>query len=165
MIYKNLITILAGFFLISGAALADLRDNDTLLQQQAEKLDKINYLPALLPVILDNRDVIELTDNQFDTLLTWRENNRLDVIEVMNEIVRKRVEIKKAALSPEVSAFTLRKMQSDVFNLQRAVMEYKLSCRELVIDTFDRNNWDGFYFVLAERGMDVSLPELTVAQQ
>lgn len=165
MIYKNLITILAGFFFISGTALADLRDNDSLLQQQAEKLDKINYLPALLPVILDNRDVIELTDNQFDTLLTWRESNRLDVIEVMNEIVRKRVEIKKAALSPEVSAFTLRKMQSDVFNLQRAVMEYKLSCRELVINTFDRNNWDGFYFVLAEMGMDVSLPELYVAQQ
>lgn len=44
-------------------------------------------------------------------------------------------------------------------------MEYKLSCRELVIDTFDRNNWDGFYFVLAEMGMDVSLPELYVAQQ
>lgn len=165
MIYKNLITILAGFFLISGSALADLSDNDSQLQQHAEKLDKINYLPALLPVILDNRDVIELTDKQYDTLLTWRENNRLDVIEVMNEIVRKRVEIKKAALSPEVSAFTLRKMQSDVFNLQRAVMEYKLSCRELVINTFDRNNWDGFYFILAEMGMDVSLPELYVAQQ
>jgi len=165
MIYKTLINILAGFFLISGSALADLSDNDSLLQQHAEKLDKINYLPALLPVILDNRDIIELTDDQFDTLLTWRENNRLDVIEVMNEIVRKRVEIKKAALSPEVSAFTLRKMQSDVFNLQRAVMEYKLSCRELVINTFDRNNWDGFYFVLAEKGMDVSLTELHLAQQ
>ncbi|MBT8120389.1 MAG: hypothetical protein KJN89_11815, partial [Gammaproteobacteria bacterium] len=61
--------------------------------------------------------------------------------------------------------FTLRKMQSDVFNLQRAVMEYKLSCRELVIDTFDRHNWEGFYFVLAEMGMDVSVPELYVAQQ
>ena len=165
MNYKNLITILAGFFLISGSALADLSDSDRLLAQHADKLDKVNYLPALLPVILDNRDIIELTDSQFDTLITWRKNNRVDVIEVMNEIVRKRVEIKKAALSPEVSAFTLRKMQSDVFNLQRAVMEYKLSCRDLVINTFDRNNWDGFYFVLAEKGMDVSLPELYMAQQ
>ena len=165
MNYKNLITILAGFFLISGSALADLSDSDRLLAQHADKLDKVNYLPALLPVILDNRDIIELTDSQFDTLITWRKNNRVDVIEVMNEIVRKRVEIKKAALSPEVSAFTLRKMQSNVFNLQRAVMEYKLSCRDLVINTFDRNNWDGFYFVLAEKGMDVSLPELYMAQQ
>lgn len=165
MIYKNIITILAGFFLISGSALADISDNDRLLEQHAEKLDKINYLPALLPVILDNRDIIELTDSQFDTLLTWRENNRVDVIEVMNEIVRKRVEIKKAALSPEVSALTLRTMQSEVFNLQRAVMEYKLSCRELVITTFDRNNWDGFYFVLAEQGMEAPLPELYMAQQ
>ena len=165
MIYKNLITLLAGFFLISGSALAEINDSDRLLEQHAEKLDKINYLPALLPVILDNRDVIELTDSQFDTLLAWRENNRVDVIEMMNEIVRKRVEIKKAALSPEVSALTLRKLQGDVFNLQRAVLEYKLSCRDLVINTFDRNNWDGFYFVLAEKGMDVSLPELYIAQQ
>ena len=83
----------------------------------------------------------------------------------MNEIVRKRVEIKKAALSPEVTALTLMKMQSDVFSLQRKVLKYKLSCRDLVINTFDRNNWDGFYFVLAEQGMDVSLPGLYMAQQ
>ena len=165
MIYMKLITILAGFFLISSSALADLSDSDRLLEQHAEKLDKINYLPALLPVILDNRDVIELTDSQVDTLLTWRENNREDVIAVMNEIVRKRVEIKKAALSPEVTALTLMKMQSDVFSLQRKVLKYKLSCRDLVINTFDRNNWDGFYFVLAEQGMDVSLPGLYMAQQ
>lgn len=165
MIYKKLITLLAGLFLISGSALADLSDSDRLLEQHAEKLDKINYLPALLPVILDNRDVIELTDDQFNTLLTWREINREDVIAVMNEIVRKRVEIKKAALSPEVTASTLMKMQSDVFSLQRKVLEYKLSCRDLVINTFDRNNWDGFYFVLAEQGMDVPLPELYMAQQ
>lgn len=161
----KLITLLAGFFLISGSALADLSDSDRLLEQHAEKLDKINYLPALLPVILDNRDVIELTDSQVDTLLTWREINREDVIVVMNEIVRKRVEIKKAALSPEVTASTLMKMQSDVFSLQRKVLEYKLSCRDLVINTFDRNNWDGFYFILAEQGMDVPLPELYMAQQ
>jgi hypothetical protein len=165
MIYMKLITILTGFFLISGTALAGLSDSDRLLEQHAEKLDKINYLPALLPLILDNRDVIELTDSQFDTLLAWRNNNRVDVIEVMNEIMRKRVEIKQAALSPEVSALTLKKMQSYVFNLQRAVMEYKLSCRDLVINTFNRNNWDGFYFVLAEQGMDVPLPELYMAQQ
>lgn len=165
MIYMKLITLLAGFFLISGSALADLSDSDRLLEQHAEKLDKINYLPALLPVILDNRDVIELTDDQVDTLLTWREINREDVIAVMNKIVRKRVDIKKAALSPEVTASTLMKMQSDVFSLQRKVLEYKLSCRDLVINTFDRNNWDGFYFVLAEQGMDVPLPELYMAQQ
>lgn len=161
----KLITLLAGFFLISGSTLADLSDSDRLLEQHAEKLDKINYLPALLPVILDNRDVIELTDDQVDTLLTWREINREDVIAVMNEIVRKRVDIKKAALSPEVTASSLMKMQSDVFSLQRKVLEYKLSCRDLVINTFDRNNWDGFYFVLAEQGMDVPLPELYMAQQ
>lgn len=165
MIYMKLITILAGFFLISGSVLAELSDSDRLLEQHAEKLDKINYLPALLPVILDNRDVIELTDSQVDTLLTWRENNRLNVIAVMNEIVRKRVEIKKAALSPEVTAAALMKMQDDVFGLQRKVLEYKLSCRDLVINTFDRNNWEGFYLVLADRGMDIPLPELYMAQQ
>lgn len=161
----TLITLLISLFLLPAAAQAELSNGDRDLAQYVEKLDKINYLPSLLPVILDNTDVIELTDSQVDTLLAWRHDNRTDVIAVMNEIVRKRVELKEAALSPEVSSLTLLRMQNDVFRLQREVLEYKLSCRDLVINTFDRNNWEGFYMVLAEKEMGINLPEIYTAQK
>lgn len=152
--------------IISSAVAAT--DNDEVKNDRhkyLEKLDKTNFLPSLLPVILENSDVIELTDKQVETLLEWRKVNRGDVIATMNEIARKRVEIKEAALSPDISSARLIQMQNEVFRLQRIVLEYKLSCRDLVISTFNINNWEGFYLVLAESKMGVRLPELYVSSR
>ena len=129
------------------------------------ELDRINFLPSLLPVIIKNSDVIELDANQLQTLLEWRDKNRDGVIATMNEVARKRVEIKQAALSPEISSSRLIQMQNDVFRLQREILEYKLSCRDLVINTFDRNNWEGFFMVLAEEEMGVAIPELYLSKR
>ena len=130
-----------------------------------DKLDKINFLPSLLPVILENSDVIELSDKQVETLLEWRKMNREDIIAAMNEIARKRVEIREAALSPDISSARLIQMQNEVFRLQRIVLEYKLSCRDLVISTFNENNWEGFYLVLAENEMGMTIPELYISKR
>ncbi|MCW8943021.1 MAG: hypothetical protein OQK93_07570 [Gammaproteobacteria bacterium] len=133
--------------------------------RDVEKLDKINFLPSLLPVIIENSDVIELTDEQLHTLLEWRKINREDVIATMNEVARKRVEIKEAALSPGISSARLIQMQNDVFRLQREILEYKLSCRDLVIDTFTQHTWEGFFLVLAEDEMGVTIPELYISKR
>ena len=146
-------------------AATDSDEINTAHHKYVGKLDKINFLPSLLPVILENSDVIELSDKQIETLLEWRKVNREDVIATMNEIARKRIEIKEAALSPDISSARLIQMQNEVFRLQRIVLEYKLSCRDLVISTFNKNNWEGFYLVLAENGMGVTLPEQYVTSR
>jgi hypothetical protein len=56
-------------------------------------------------------------------------------------------------------------MQNDVFRLQREILEYKLSCRDLVIDTFTQHNWEGFFLVLAEDEMGVTIPELYISKR
>ena len=150
---------------LTGSASADINDDSRVLEQYVAKLDKINYLPSLLPVIMENSDVIELTDEQVAALQTWRETNREDVIAKMNEIIQKRIEIKEAALSPDISSSRLIQMQNEAFRLQREVLVYKLSCRDLVINTFNRNNWEGFFMVLAEKEMGVELPEMYLSQQ
>ena len=159
------ILVFATLISMAGSVSADINDESRMLEQYVSKLDKINYLPSLLPVIIDNSDVIELTDEQITALQTWRETNREDVIAKMNEIVKKRVDIKEAALSPDVSSARLIQMQNEVFRLQREVLVYKLSCRDLVINTFNRNNWEGFFMVLAEQEMGVELPEIYLTQQ
>ncbi len=160
MKYSALFTALIIFFLITGAATAELSNDKSPVKPYAEKLDKINFLPSLLPAIIENSDIIELTDEQVDTLLAWRQNNRQDVITTRNKIIRKRAEIKEAALSPNVSSARLIQMQNEVFRLQREMLEHKLSCRDLVIKTFNKNNWEGFFLVLADKEMGVALPEL-----
>ncbi len=165
MKYSFLLTGLIAFFLISNSAIAEFSNDDGHIEHYVENLDKINFLPGLLPVIIENSDAIELTDQQLDTLLAWRKTNKDVMAETRNKIVRKRIEIKEAALSPDVSSARLIQMQNKIFRLQRAMLEHKLSCRELVINTFNRNNWEGFFLVLADKDIAVTLPELHVTQR
>ena len=129
------------------------------IDSSIEKLDNINYLPSLLPVIIRHKDFIGLTDDQLGKLEGWRKQNREPMLAAMKEAARKRVEIKQAALSPTVSSARLQQMQNDIFRLQREILEYKLSCRDHVVQTFNNENWDSFFMVLAEEDIGVSIPE------
>jgi hypothetical protein len=138
---------------------ASLQDpRESAIEASIEKLDKLNYLPNLLPVILKNRDFIGLTDEQLAALDDWRKVNKAPMLATMKEIAHKRVEIKEAALSPTISSARLMQMQNEIFRLQREVLEYKLSCRDRVTRTFTNENWISFYMVLADEDMGVTLP-------
>ena len=123
-----------------------------------EKLNNISHLPNLLPVILNNKDFIGLTDEQVENLEHWREQNSEPLLAVMKQAAQKRVEIKQAALSPTVSSARLQQMQNDIFRLQREILEYKLSCRDHVVRTFNNENWDSFFMVLAGEDIGVTVP-------
>lgn len=148
------------FFLSSSASFTGAAADDKALEIESsiEKLDRINYLPNLLPVILENRDFIGLTDEQVNRLEQWRSSNREPLLAAMQEAINKRIEIKQAALSPTVSAARLQQMQNDIFRLQREILEYKLSCRDHVVQTFNDENWDSFFMVLADQGIGVQVP-------
>ena len=113
-------------------------------------LESIHYLPVVLPLIIDNRDVIGLTDSQVEKLLDWRAANREHVLATINQIIAKRASLKQVALSPAVSDEEVAARQTEIFELQRKVLDYKLSCRTLVFDMFNEENWEGLMFVLAE---------------
>ena len=159
--------ILCLIALISVSASADTEHSQHSLEQHQYivKLDSVNFLPSLLPVIIENSDIIELTDTQLQILLQWRDKNRDDVIHAMNEVARKRLEIKESALSPEISSSRLIQMQNEVFRLQREVLEYKLSCRDLIVNTFNSKNWEGFFLVLVEEEIGVNIPELYISKR
>ena len=129
------------------------------IDSSIEKLDNINYLPSLLPVIIRHKDFIGLTDEQLGKLEGWRKQNREPMLAAMKQATRKRVEIKQAALSPTVSSARLQQMQNDIFRLEREILEYKLSCRDHVVQTFNSENWDSFLMVLAEEDIGVSMPK------
>ena len=160
-----LVTTLFTLASISHTAIAELNNEQRQIEQYAEKLDKINFLPSMLPTIIENSDVIELTDKQINTLLAWRAKNRKKIVANISQIISKRVELKEAAFSPNVSSARLVQLQNEVFRLQREVLDYKLSCRDLVISTFNANNWEGFFLVLAEKEIGVELPDLYITKR
>ena len=147
-------------FLMTQSALAEptLDQKRPDLELVIQKLDKINYLPNLLPIIINNKDFIGLTQKQVDDLNDWRKTNRSPMVAVMQKIVSKRIDIKQATLSPTVSSSRLIQMQNEIFKLQREVIEYKLSCREHIIRTFNDENWISFFMVLAEEDIGITVP-------
>ena len=160
-------TALISFALISNIAItntasATLSTDQGNIEQHVEKLNQINFLPNLLPVIINNSDILELSDEQLNKLLTWRNTNKENMIATMNKIVSKRIKIKQAALSPSISAARLIQMQNEIFRLQRQVLNYKSSCRDLVINTFNSTNWEEFFIVLADMEVALTLPETTM---
>jgi hypothetical protein len=49
-------------------------------------------------------------------------------------------------------------MQNEIFRLQREVLQYKLSCRERILQTFNDENWISFFMVLAEENTGFTVP-------
>jgi len=132
--------------------------DDLDINSSIEKLDRIHYLPNLLPVIMSNTDFIGLTEEQIGSLEAWRKKNRPPMLAAMKQAARKRVELKHAALTPTVSSARLQQMQNDIFRLQRQILGYKLSCRDNVVKTFNDENWISFFMVLADEDIGVPLP-------
>ena len=125
------------------------------VDNQLERLSKVNFHPNLLPIILKNSDYMGLTAEQRAVFKGWGKANFKPMVATMNEIIRKRIEFKEAALSPSASAEALRGRQEEIFQLHRKLLDYKLSCRENIVKTFTKENWEDFLMVLAEEGFSI----------
>ena len=120
-------------------------------------LEDSGLMPTLLPVIMRNRDTLALTDVQVEAFRDWRKKNYTNMVNVMNEIIEKMVQFRVEALSPGVSAEHLLAFQADIHDLQRRLLELKLSCRQLVMETFTPEQWESFAFVIADNPRLASL--------
>ena len=120
-------------------------------------LEDSGLLPTLLPVIMGNRDMLQLTDHQISAFRAWRKKNYTNVINIMSEILEKKVQFRVEALSPGVSGHHLMALQAEIHELQQQLLKLKLSCRELVMSTFTDEQWENFAFVVADNPKLASL--------
>jgi hypothetical protein len=141
----------------SGASPADYSQQAPLtgqqwntLREQVNLLDKVAYLPSLLPVIMRHRDSLELSDAQLAAFREWRRLYYQDMVDLMNEIIQRRITLSKAALDHDVAGDQLLAEQKVIFTLQEKLLRLRLSCRELLITTFSPAQWDSFAFILEE---------------
>ncbi len=129
----------------------DLSDEEwETIKNNVELIDKLNYMPTLLPTIMKNRDVLQLTEEQIRSFRSWRKQYYGYMVRVMNELIEKRIEFKKAALDLDTTSEYLHLLQNNIFKQQKELLEIKLSCRQMLVDTFTDDQWDNFAFVLSE---------------
>ena len=158
------IGLLAALTLFCTAAAAK-HDSDHPLSAQdwKEVMDKVvlledsGLMPTMLPVIMRNRDTLELTAEQINSFRAWRKQHYTHMVNVMNTIIESMVQFRIDSLSPEVSREHLLASQSEIQALQRQLLEIKLSCRELVMTSFTDEQWENFAFVVADNPKLASL--------
>ena len=136
----------------------DLSDEEwSTIKDKIELLDNLNYLPTLLPTIMRHRDVLELTDEQLTGFRNWRKQNYGNMVRVMNTIIEKRVEFKKVSFIPGTTEEELRELQNEILVLQKQLLDIKLTCRKLIMDSFTDEQWENFEFAIADHPKLASL--------
>jgi len=152
------------FFFVCTTALAKhdsdhpLTDDDWKeVMEKVVLLEDSGLMPTLLPVIMRNRDTLELTNEQVNAFRAWRKKNYTHMVNVMNEIIEKSVQFRVAALSPNVTSDHLYVLQAEIQESQRQLLKIKLSCRELVTTSFTDEQWENFAFVVADNPKLASL--------
>ena len=119
------------------------------LDKKLELLDKISYHPSLLPIIMQNRDFLELTNDQMKRLTEWRKKNAPAMLEKMEEVAKGRIDFVERSLNPKTSEAELVREQHQLFKLQEEVLTYKLSCRQNILQTFTPKQWDALQLIMA----------------
>jgi hypothetical protein len=121
------------------------------VEKNLAMIDSLNYIPTLLPVIMRNQDALQLTQKQLDHFRAWRKENYVPMVNTMNDILKARIEIKKASLDASVSGEELQAMQDQAHALQKKLMSIKLSCRTMLVKSFTEEQWDNFAFVVSDQ--------------
>jgi hypothetical protein len=121
------------------------------LDKKLELLDKISYHPSLLPIIMQNRDFLELTNDQMKRLTEWRKKNAPAMLEKMEEVAKGRIDFVERSLNPKTSEAELVREQHHLFKLQEEVLSYKLSCRQNILQTFTPKQWDALQLIMADQ--------------
>ena len=127
------------------------------VKEKVELLEAAGLMPTLLPVILSNRDALQLTPEQVSAFRAWRKKNYTNMVNIMNEIIEKMVEFRIESLSPSITGDQLLAFQSDIQELQVQLLKIKLSCRELIMTTFTDEQWDNFAFIISDNPKLASL--------
>ena len=135
----------------TNVALSATQTNTGELDKQLALLDKISYHPSLLPIILQNRDFLELTPDQLERLTEWRKKNAPAMLEKMEEVAKGRIDFVERALDPKTTEAELVREQHQLFKLQEEVLAYKLSCRQNILQTFTPKQWDALQLIMADQ--------------
>jgi hypothetical protein len=123
-----------------------------LAKERMKLLSQMGYHPFLMPLIMGNRDIIGLSNEQVKVFREWRNKYRVPLIHAMNRIIQERIAFQRIALNRRTSEEVLLAKQNEIFKLHEKVLKYQLSCRRTILDTFTDEQWDNFRFVLTENG-------------
>jgi hypothetical protein len=163
IVMKYIGIIAAFFFLLTPVHARHNSDHPLSPEDWKEVSEKVilledsGLMPMLLPIIMRNRDALQLTDEQVGMFRSWRKKNYTNMVNLMNKIIEEKVQFRVESLSPRISSDRLIAFQSEIQELQRQLLKIKLSCRKNLMTTFTDEQWDNFAFIISDNPKLASL--------
>ena len=106
------------------------------VRQHVDLLDKISFVPSLLPVIMKHRDALELSDSQKAAFREWRKQNYRHMVDVMNAIIERRITLSRGALDSGVNNEDLQGQQQAILELQQELLQFHHNWIQCLIQSF-----------------------------
>ena len=167
IVMKHIGIVVAFFFLITPVQAKHNSDHPLSSEDWEEIMGKVvlledsGLMPMLLPIIMRNRDALQLTDEQVNSFRSWRKKNYTNMVNIMNRIIEEKVQFRVKSLSPSISSDRLLAFHAEIQELQHQLLKIKLSCREQFMETFTDEQWDNFTFIVSDNPKLASLmPQL-----
>lgn len=148
-----LLTLLLGLAPVQAKHNSDhpLTDEDwQMVMENVLLLDDAVYIPSLLPVVMQNRDALALSEAQLQAMYKWRREHYVPMVNLMNEIIEMKIRFKIEALSSDIDQAHLIAFQQRIHQRQQALLRLRLSCREILISSFTPEQWENLEFVVAD---------------
>ena len=120
------------------------------VMQNVTLLDEAVLIPSLLPIIMRNKHALQLSRMQLERLYEWRAEHYGNMVNLMNQVIEMKVQFGIEALSTDVKATHLMELQQQLQAKQRELLRIRLSCREIVIQTFSEEQWENLEFIAAD---------------
>lgn len=127
------------------------------VMNKVELLESSALIPSLLPIIMINRDALQLTGPQLARLYEWRKTHYTTMVRLMDHIIGLKVQFGIESLSPEIDEEHLIQLQHEIQALQRELLAIRLSCRRIVVETFTPEQWENLEFLAADNPRLASL--------
>ncbi|MCK4493235.1 MAG: hypothetical protein KAU26_04220 [Methylococcales bacterium] len=118
---------------------------------------KTSPMPLLMGLIVKNAEALELNKKQNATFSEWRAKNMGSSLRIGNEILADEKAIKAASLAGKPND-DVEKILISMLNKRHQLATNMLQCRDLIIKTLDKKQWEKLVTFAQKKGKNKKKP-------
>lgn len=126
---------------LSFAVSADSADKPGDKKQMMAMMKHVSPMPSLMPVVIKNADLLELSKEQTEALAKERKKRHAQVHTLASEIMADESKILQATLDGKPKA-EIHKMSQAVMDKRLIIIDAKAGCRDIVRKALNDEQWN-----------------------
>ena len=109
--------------------------------EQMKLMRHVNPMPNLMMVVVQNKDQLDLSEEQDAALQQWRSENHPRMMKMAEQVVSLEKKLGEEALAGATGA-VLQEISAEIFNIRGAIIKGKLACRNTMHSILNEEQWN-----------------------